>query len=713
MKHEIKEYIHDLILEEFSVIPVSKGKVPLFEHTFFKERMPIDSIDKMFSKAYGVGVACGEISGGLECIDFDDHKKKYDIAGIFSQFVKNEHVRSLIDQKKVFIQQTPSGGYHFIYRYDAKEYDSSFKMAMWDKDDVMIETRGNGGYFVSSPTPGYKSKLGDLLELITIDEFDRDLIIELCKSFNIYEKEASEEVGENANFHDTDPVSYFNFHKSGYAKNLLKDTGWTHVDTDSNKTERWRRPGKDKGISATWGHKNNALFIFSSSVSDFKTRCYYTPFQILVVIRFKGKFNDALNWVLEKYYNQENPYIRVGVNYFKKIVKTDRYGIDRSELKPWNKEEIKQDHGRKFLDSIPKYNDFTMKPDNFNYSSVINGCYNLYRPFVHEAKQGDIKWSKILLEHIFGDQYELGLRYLQVLYLHPEKMLPILVIVSKQRSTGKTTFINWLNVIFGDNMAMIEPDNLTSSFNGAYANSNVIAIEETLIEKQVAVERLKALSTGKFVTVNQKYVNPYKVPFYGKVILTSNNEDKFARVDQEEIRFFIRKIGYPKFKNYDIETDLIKEIPAFLHHLKTRPPVDFNKARTAFTAEELQNESLEKVKKQSMSSVYKEMQMLFTEFFQNEGESMEFIDVSPIDIKRRWFDRDSKIQSNYIKTVLREEFNKDNTETKKYSPFNCYVPYSFPSEGTDVKSGRPYRFFRSEFIDDDGAVNEESEKVPF
>jgi len=47
------------------------------------------------------------------------------------------------------------------------------------------------------------------------------------------------------------------------------------------------------------------------------------------------------------------------------------------------------------------------------------------------------------VKHIFGDQIELGLDYLQLLYQKPVQILPIVCLVSKERSTGKTTFPKW------------------------------------------------------------------------------------------------------------------------------------------------------------------------------------------------------------------------------------------------------------------------------
>ena len=60
------------------------------------------------------------------------------------------------------------------------------------------------------------------------------------------------------------------------------------------------------------------------------------------------------------------------------------------------------------------------------------------------------KWTKQLLQHIFAEQYEQGLRYLQVLYMHPKQALPILVLVSEERQI----FIEWLTILFGENMVL-------------------------------------------------------------------------------------------------------------------------------------------------------------------------------------------------------------------------------------------------------------------
>ena len=294
--------------------------------------------------------------------------------------------------------------------------------------------------------------------------------------------------------------------------------------------------------------------------------------------------NIAYAGIAEKEIIADNPYIRVGTDYFKVITVTDRYGIPRRELKHWNKDTLITDYGRKFPKTIPKYDSFIMKPDNLTYQQIVNNCYNLYNPFNHTPAPGDWIWTKRLLEHTFGEQFVQGLRYLQILYLHPNRQTVILSLVSAEEGQ-KTTFLNWLAMIFGDNMVQLSADDFLNNFN-FYARKNLIAIEESLLEKRLSNEKLKALSTKKHITVNEKYIAQYMLPFFGKVILTSNFEDRFALIDPQEIRFFVRRLSTPKFTNHAIEDDLLREIPAFLFYLQSLPSVDWSVSRSGL---QLQN----------------------------------------------------------------------------------------------------------------------------
>ena len=384
----------------------------------------------------------------------------------------------------------------------------------------------------------------------------------------------------------------------------------------------------------------------------------------------------------------EAKYVRVGCAYYKKIVRPDRHGIQRAEYAVWKKDEIALDHGKDFLKGIPKYDAFIVSPSNKEYKAEVEGGLNLYSRFEHTPRKGEWTWTKRLLEHVFGDQYDLGLRYMQILYLHPERSTVILALVSKERQTGKTTFLNWINALFGGNVVLISSSDFLGGFNGHYASKNIICIEETLLEKNLTLEKLKAITTAKYLQVNEKFVNSYKLPFYGKVILTSNNEDKFAKIEPEEVRFFVRKLGTPKIGNHNIETDLVKEIPAFLHYLESLTPVDWSVSRSGFTPQELSNEALRNVVSESMSELHKIIFLFVVDHFYNSEMMTEFFATAK-DVWERWFTHNSKFSAGYILRVLKNEFNFKTQGMQRYYPFG---------EGQE-KTGTPFHFKREDFLD--------------
>ena len=181
--------------------------------------------------------------------------------------------------------------------------------------------------------------------------------------------------------------------------------------------------------------------------------------------------------------NEVNPFIRVGCSYYKRIKKIDRNGFPRNEFKVWKKEEIVLDHGKEYLKEIPHYDDFIMAPNNIVFQPTIDNCLNLDSEFLHIPGPGEWIWTERLLKQVFSEQYELGLRYMQILYLHTDRSTVILAIVSTERGTGKTTFLNWINLLFGANVAMISSSDFISGFNSHDATKTIIAIEETLFEK--------------------------------------------------------------------------------------------------------------------------------------------------------------------------------------------------------------------------------------
>ena len=295
-------------------------------------------------------------------------------------------------------------------------------------------------------------------------------------------------------------------------------------------------------------------------------------------------------------YKLEN-IIRVGTDYFLKNSIPDINGNPKKVLIKWNRSTIIDDFGKENINNIMKYIAFCVIASFTSYRQVVNMCYNIFHEVSHVLKPGKFANTKQFLQHIFGDQYELGLDYISILWHHPTHILPILSLVSTKRNTGKTTFLNWMKAIFEGNMTINKNEDFRSQFNSDWANKLIVAIDEVLLEKKEDSELLKSLSTAKHSKSESKGKDKQEIDFIGKFILCTNNEDTFVKIDAEETRYWVRKIPTLKEDDPFMLDKIVAEIPYFLGFINERTIVSQKKTRMWFTTDQLWTQALDTLKK--------------------------------------------------------------------------------------------------------------------
>lgn len=267
-------------------------------------------------------------------------------------------------------------------------------------------------------------------------------------------------------------------------------------------------------------------------------------------------------------------YIQVGCSIFHVHFKPDASHHLYLVLQPWTMTQLLRDFGdaNKIDDigMIPRYLGLGCFPSHTAYQQVIAGYYNTYRPLQWIPTEGEWLTIEKMLKHIFRNQYELGLDYLQILYLQPMQMLPILVLVSRERSTGKTTFLNFLKEIFGANAAFVTNENLRSKFNSERASCLLHMCDEAFQNKKEDSERIKAFSTARKTHLEYKGKDRYEIDNFAKIILCSNNVNDPVYIDPEEVRYWVIEVPKLAKDNPSILEAMKSEIPAFLHYLLHR-----------------------------------------------------------------------------------------------------------------------------------------------
>ena len=274
------------------VLPVKQDKSPAL-----LDRWNDGILPDRFGDAYGIGVICGQISGGLECLDFDNHQG--DAKDRLVEFMEQCPVDGMT------IVKTRGGGYHVLYRCEKTEGNQKLaRVPIKEKGklrpDAVIETKGDNGYIVAYPTPGYRVLRGSMGEIKQITPQQRDNLLELSRSFNRWveiRREQTEEKGRPGDIYNETSEAIED------AKTALRSEGWTDIGRGM-----WRRPGKKEGVSATFGKvAKNVFYCFTANGYPFEGGHGYLPFQVVGLLTYGGDFKRFAGELAERYTPEKAP----------------------------------------------------------------------------------------------------------------------------------------------------------------------------------------------------------------------------------------------------------------------------------------------------------------------------------------------------------------------------------------------------------------------
>ncbi|WP_221390815.1 DUF5906 domain-containing protein [Dyadobacter sp. NIV53] len=145
---------------------------------------------------------------------------------------------------------------------------------------------------------------------------------------------------------------------------------------------------------------------------------------------------------------------------------------------------IIDDYGRRSIQFVKKYEGFCNVASHVNFQPEIKGFFNKYHPLSHKPSSGKFETITSVLSHVFGDKINFILDYLHLLYMKPTQRLPVLLLESKEKNTGKSTFGTLLKIIFEDNAIKLGNNDFESEFNEIWVSKLCIIVDETSLEKK-------------------------------------------------------------------------------------------------------------------------------------------------------------------------------------------------------------------------------------
>ena len=298
-----KEKVSEYISSNFNVIGVNALKKP--SEGSWSKHMKILREPKEIN-SWGLAIICGAVSSvdgkALECIDID---LKHDLTKtLYTRYRDKVNKRDPDLLDKLTIIRTVSKGYHWIYR--CEKIQGNKKLAVRtagpkedpDEKPVLIETRGERGYIVSEPSPGYKKIQGTYSKLATISTEEREILLSCAREFNeVTEKIAKTPQSDLRNTFNVPEqsenlTSWDAYDARAKIPDILTDAGWTKT-RQSGDREYYKRPGVSTSQdSGNYSTVHNTFTCFSSSTVLDPEKAYH-PFPLYTALMHNNDFRAS------------------------------------------------------------------------------------------------------------------------------------------------------------------------------------------------------------------------------------------------------------------------------------------------------------------------------------------------------------------------------------------------------------------------------------
>lgn len=263
----------------FHVVPVGQDKRPLCKWKQYQTAQTAEDVQRLWqSPSWGIAAITG--INGLECIDVDE---KYDVNGdLFLRYqrINDKYSDGSIAFPYLTVCSTMNGGYHIFYKCDAVQGNQKLAMRPATAEEmnkhnasatkkldnpnrlpqVLIETRGEGGYVLITPTPGYSVEYGAMRSIPEITQEQRYNLLMNARRFDEVEVPASEiDIQAKKQPVQDGKTPWDDYNEKQDIISLLESYGWSVVYEDSARVHMLR-PGDSSTKTSGNYHKQHNLF---------------------------------------------------------------------------------------------------------------------------------------------------------------------------------------------------------------------------------------------------------------------------------------------------------------------------------------------------------------------------------------------------------------------------------------------------------------------
>ena len=345
-------------------------------------------------------------------------------------------------------------------------------------------------------------------------------------------------------------------------------------------------------------------------------------------------------------------FIRVGTTLYKIVEQPKLNGGYVRKRIAWNNETLRQDYGKDYIGSVPKYDGFCTVPEHVSYqrNRQVPQSLRADRP---PTERGVISPSIARWWNTSsGSNTNWGWIIFNCSTCNPYRSCPSCCWYRKNATTGKSTFLNFLKALFQNNVTFNTNEDFRSQFNSDWAGKLLIVVDEVLLSRREDSERLKNLSTALSYKVEAKGKDRDEIAFFAKFVLCSNNEYLPVIIDAGETRYWVRRIDRLQSDDTDFLQKLKAEIPAFLHHLQHRQLSTEKESRMWFAPSLLHTEALQRIIRSNRNRLEIEMHELILDIMESVGT--DTFSFCPNDLLVLLTNTQVKAEKHQVRKVLQE-----------------------------------------------------------
>lgn len=259
------------------VVPASTdaaNKSPLVPYAHWRESAPtLDEYSDIWQRFPDAGLLM--LCEGVECVDLDTKNQEWG-DNIIADFETELEAICPGLLRRLFIEQTPSGGRHYIYKTHTPGASCTLARRPSNEPGVKFKTLvdylAHGKLCRIFPTPGYIKLNGDILTIPLIEDDERRAILSAALSLNTYI--------EQPEYHTSDhngvrPGDAFNERTSGDDMlDIFQQNGWRFLRRRGHYIDLNRPGAKTKGVDGVINAEQKWFYPWSSSCGFPDTRAY-------------------------------------------------------------------------------------------------------------------------------------------------------------------------------------------------------------------------------------------------------------------------------------------------------------------------------------------------------------------------------------------------------------------------------------------------------